>query len=87
MAQTIKDLPAMQKTNLIPRSGRSSGEENDYPPAWRIPWTEEPGEFHGQWSLAGYNPWGHLSDYHFSLYLVKKLVLSSIGFTFYVNRI
>ena len=25
--------------------------------AWRIPWTEEPGEFHGQRSLAGYSPW------------------------------
>jgi len=25
--------------------------------AWRIPWTEEPGESHGQRSLADYNPW------------------------------
>ena len=33
-------------------------------PAWRIPWTEEPGglqsgESHGQRSLAGYSPRGH----------------------------
>ena len=32
---------------LVPGSGRSPGEGNDYPPnsrilAWRIPWTEEP---------------------------------------------
>ena len=26
--------------------------------AWRIPWTEEPGAFHGQRSLEGYTPWG-----------------------------
>ena len=25
--------------------------------AWRIPRTEEPGESHGQRSLAGYSPW------------------------------
>ena len=32
---------------LVPGSGRSPGEGNDYPPnscilAWRIPWAEEP---------------------------------------------
>ena len=27
--------------------------------AWRIPWTEEPGESHGQRSLEGYSSWGH----------------------------
>ena len=26
--------------------------------AWRIPWTKEPGESHGQKSLVGYSPWG-----------------------------
>ena len=26
--------------------------------AWRIPRTEEPGESHGQRSLAGSHPWG-----------------------------
>ena len=32
--------------HLIPGLGRSPGEENGNPlhiPAWRIPWTEEPG--------------------------------------------
>ena len=27
--------------------------------AWRIPWTEKPGESHGQRSLEGYSPRGH----------------------------
>ena len=51
MAQTVKNLPAMQETRV-----RSLGQEN--PPekgtvthsstlAWRIPWTEEPGGLHG----------------------------------------
>ena len=36
----------------IPGSGRSPGEGNGNPtsiPAWRIPWTEEPGEL---WSMG-----------------------------------
>ena len=28
----------------VPAPGRSPGEENGNPLAWRIPWTEEPGE-------------------------------------------
>ena len=35
----------------IPGLGRSSGEGNGNP-------LFLPGEFHGQWSLAGYSPWG-----------------------------
>ena len=37
---------------LIPGSGRSSGEGNDYPLQVFLP-----GEFHEQRSLAGYSPW------------------------------
>ena len=44
----------------------------------KIPWRREwlptivflPGKSHGQWSLAGSSPWGHivrLSNIHFSL--------------------
>ena len=51
VAQTIKNLPAMQETWL-------------QSPGWEVPWRREwlpitvllPGEFHGQWSLAGYSP-------------------------------
>ena len=47
VAQTVKNLPAMQETlGSIPRLGRSAREGNDNPScilAWRIPWTEEPG--------------------------------------------
>ena len=47
MAQTVKNLPAMQETQF-----RSLGLEDPLEkemathsiiPAWRIPWTEEPG--------------------------------------------
>ena len=38
---------------MIPESGRSPGEWNDYPlkgmAAWRIPWTEKPGGLHSPW--------------------------------------
>ena len=50
LAQTVKNLPAVQETWLgkIP---------------WRREWQPTPiflpGEFHGQRSLAGYSPWGH----------------------------
>ena len=47
MAQTVKNLPAMQETpGLIPGLGRSPGEEmatHSSILAWRTPWTEEPG--------------------------------------------
>ena len=56
VAQTVKNLPAMQETWV-----RSLGWEDPLEEgmathssilAWRIPWTEER-------SLAGYSPWGH----------------------------
>ena len=54
MAQTVKNLLAMQETWV-----QSLGQEEPLEkgmathssiPAWRIPWTEEPG---------GCSPWGH----------------------------
>ena len=50
VAQMVKNLPATQD-----------------PWVWKIPWKKAwlptpiflPGEFHGQRSLAGHNPWGH----------------------------
>ena len=51
-AQQVKDLPAMQETQ-VPDSGGSP---------WRRAWQPSPvflsGESHGQRSLAGYSPWG-----------------------------
>ena len=54
VAQMVKNLPAMQETQV-----RSLG--------WKIPWRKKwqptlellPGEFHGQRSLVGYCPWIH----------------------------
>ena len=51
VAQTVKNLPAMQET---PGLGRSPGDRNDSSLlAWEIPWTEEPGRLHS---------WGHKSQ-------------------------
>ena len=58
VAQTVKNLPAMQETRFDP---------------WvrKIPWRREwqptlvflPGEFHGQRSLVSYRPLGHKESY------------------------
>ena len=54
VAQTVKNPSAVWETGFDPWVGK-------------IPWRREwlptsvfwPGEFHGQRSLADYNPWGH----------------------------
>ena len=47
VAQTVKNLPAMQETGIQPL-----GWEDLLRKVFL------PGEFHGQRSLAGYSPWG-----------------------------
>ena len=54
VAQTVKNLPAMQETQI-----RSLGREED--PLEKEMATHSsilPGESHGQRSLEGYSPWG-----------------------------
>ena len=50
----VKNLPAMQETQGQPLGWADPLEEGMAThcsvPAWRVPWTEEPG---------GYSPWGH----------------------------
>ena len=54
VAQTVKNLPAMQETwvqFLVREDPLEEGmATHSSIPAWRIPWTEEP---------VGYSPWGH----------------------------
>ena len=54
LAQTVKNLPAMQETRFDPWVGKIP---------WRRAWLPSPallpGESHGQRSLTGYSPWGH----------------------------
>ena len=54
VAQTVKNLPAMQETRV-----RSLG----WDVLWRMEWQSTPaflpGECHGQRSLADYSLWGH----------------------------
>ena len=52
MAQTVKNLPAKQETQVWYLVGKTT---------WRKKWQPTPvfllGELHGQRSLAGYSPW------------------------------
>ena len=52
LAQTVKNLPAMQETQVRSLGWKAPLEEEMAPPVFL------PGEFHGQSSLAGYSPWG-----------------------------
>ena len=64
MAQMIKNLPAVWKTQVqslgredLLKKGKTT---HSNILAWRIPWTEKP---------VGYSPWGHkesdMTHYHF----------------------
>ena len=72
LAQTVKNLPAMQETwGSIPGSGSSPGEGNGNP-------LQCSGEFHGQRSLVSYSPWGH-KELNMTEYLTLSLSQSSEG--------
>ena len=53
VAQTVKNLPAIQETQF-----RSLGQEDPLEKGWQLTPVFRPGEFQGQRSLAGYDPWG-----------------------------
>ena len=53
MAQTVKNLPAMQETWVL-----SLGQENPLEKGMALTPVFLPGKFHGQRSLVGYSPWG-----------------------------
>ena len=52
MAQTVKNLPAVQKTGVL-----SLGEEDPCSRKWQTTPVFLSGESHGQRSLLGYSPW------------------------------
>ena len=54
VAQTVKNLPAMQETGV-----QSLGLEDPWRREWQPTLVFLPGELHGQRSLVGYSPWGH----------------------------
>ena len=54
MAQTVKDLPAIQETWVQSLAWDDPLEKGKAPHSSILA-----GEFHGQRSLAGYSPWGH----------------------------
>ena len=54
MAQMVKNLPAMQGTQV-----QSLGQEDALEKGMATHSIFLPGEFHGQRSLVGHSPWGH----------------------------
>ena len=52
VAQTVKNLPAMQETHV-----RSLGHEDPLEKGMETTPVFLPGEFHGQRNLMGYSPW------------------------------
>ena len=63
VAQMVKRLSTMQETRVrflgweVPLEKEMATHSSTL--AWKIPWTEEPGKFHGWGSLVGYSPWCH----------------------------
>ena len=53
MVQKVKNMPAMQETQV-----RSLGWKDPLEKEWKPTPVFLPGESHDQKSLAGYNPWG-----------------------------
>ena len=54
VTQTVKNLPAMQATQVRSLDGKDPLETG----MWLPTPVFLPGEFHGQRSLVGYSPWG-----------------------------
>ena len=54
MAQTVKNLPVLQETQV-----QSLGQEEPLEKGLATHSSILPGEFHGQRSPADYRPWGH----------------------------
>jgi len=57
LAQTVKNLPAMQETQVP-----SLGQEDPLEKGMATLSSILDGEFHGQRSLVDYSPWGHIES-------------------------
>ena len=70
MAQTVKNLPAMQETWVW-----SLGWEDSWRREWQTTLVFLPREFHGERSLVGYVAWGHKeldTTEHLSIHTRKR---------------
>ena len=70
VAQTVKNLPAMQETRV-----RSLAQEGPWRRKWQPTPLFLPGEPRGQRSLAGHSPWGHKA-----LDTTERLTLSRVKY-------
>ena len=78
MAQTVKNLPVMQKTKV-----QSLGQEDPLEKTMSTHSSILPREFRGQRSLAGYSPWGHReSDTTEQLTLSEYIVITNVFLVF-----
>ena len=58
MAQIVKNLPVMKETRV-----RFLGLQDLLEEGMATPSIFLSGEFHGQSSMAGYSPWGHIESF------------------------
>ena len=78
-SSVVKNLPAMQETQVQSLGQGDPLEEGKQPTLVFLP-----GEPHGQWSLAGYSPWGHrvrTSDleHNYPGFVPESLTLGSLS--------
>ena len=77
LAQTVKNLPTIKETQ-VQSPGREDALEKGMStdssiPAWRIPWTEEPGRLHTVHGVT--KSWTQLSDYTFTFTWASQVML------------
>ena len=86
MAQTIKSLPAMQKTQVQslgqedPREEEMTTHSNIL--AWEIPWTEEPGRLHSVGSHRVRHNWSTNTHYE---HVARRRCVASFLLIFYFS--
>jgi len=86
VAQTVKNLPAMQETRVQSLGGEDPLEKGTHSSflAWRIPWTEEPGGPQSMWSQTVRHHWAtnttEKTKQNTITYNVSQLAIQSVQF-------
>ena len=75
VAQTIKNLPAVQETRVQSLSWKDPLEKemasHSNILAWKIPWVEEPGRLQSMWSQSRTQP----NDFTFTFHFIRIYIL------------
>jgi len=83
VAQMVKNLPAMLETKVLSLSGEDALEKekatHSSNPAWRIPWTEEPGRLQSVWSQTVGHDWVTFTFHHCQRLFMSKVSIIPLG--------